>query len=107
MGIYSAQLVQIHLLNFLFPCLICKLNSLGPDDFTSWRRAKWEKCSIQTKDRVKCGKDLIPSVGSREALEDRGEQFDMTVEERRRQKDNTRVVQTGVEQADKRKSRLL
>lgn len=34
--------------------------------------------------------------------EDRGDQFDMTAEERRRQKDNTRVVYTtGVEQTIK------
>lgn len=46
-----------------------KINSLGHDNFTMWRRAKWGKCSIKTKDKLKGGKDLISSVDSREALE--------------------------------------
>jgi len=37
---------------------------------------------------------------------DRGDQFDTTVKERRRQRDNTRVVETGAEQADKEKVTL-
>lgn len=38
-----------------------KINNLDPDDFTI--------CSIQTNDRVKAGKDVIPSMDSREAPE--------------------------------------
>lgn len=39
-----------------------KMSSSGPDDFTFQRRTKLYKCSIQSKGRVKRGKDLIPSV---------------------------------------------
>lgn len=66
-GTCCAQPVQILLLNFLF--LHRETNSLGPDYLTVWRTAKWEKCSIQTKDRVKAGEDLTPSVDSGGALE--------------------------------------
>lgn len=61
MGIYCAQPVQSHLLNFLsFPA--------GPH-FTVWREAKQGKGKMQTKDRVKAGKGLFPSADSSRALE--------------------------------------
>lgn len=89
-----------------------KTNRSSSDDFTTWKRASGKNVAYRPRTGWRVAKMLfflwIQGRHWRASFkEDRGDHFDMSAEERRKQKGNTRVVWTGVEQAGKSKSRLF